>query len=156
VGYYDGVWFSGAQQRNGYLNSSSSVINLDYPGAQKTEAHDINDFGQVVGTWFDSNSIAHEFFYSSGSYSFFDAAGAVNGTFGEGINNANVVVGYYIDTFRHAHGFVLQPTGPITTLDVPGATQTFLTGINDLGQITGYYSDASGHTHSFLYAEPPP
>src|ERR1051325_788548 len=163
VGYYDGIFLPNTQQRNGFLNTSGNVTVIDFPNAQKTEAHAINNLGQIVGNWIGTDSnlpgvvTSHGFFYNSGVYSFFDAPGGVNGTFAEGINNANLIVGNYVDGNGISHGYEFnRPTGVYTTLDVPGSTQTFLTGINDLGQINGYYNDAGGHTPPFLYAEPPP
>jgi probable HAF family extracellular repeat protein len=174
AGWYTDIFTSGHPSRgllatggpNSTLNNGGEIaLNVPSSGVQQvqqTKAHGINNLDQIVGDWIgvDANVFgitSHGFFYNNGTYPIFDAPGAVNGTFAEGINDANLIVGYYVDGNTITHGYTFnQPTGQFTTLDFPGATQTFLTGINDAGQIVGYDNDASGQTHGFLYAEQQP
>jgi probable HAF family extracellular repeat protein len=99
-----------------------------------TNALGINDSGQIVGYYVDSNPFYHGFLYSGGTYTTLDDPSARNtgGTFAEGINASGQTVGYYGGSVGN-HGF-LYSGGTYTTLDDPSATQgTYAYAINDAG-----------------------
>jgi probable HAF family extracellular repeat protein len=121
----------------------------DPSGTNGTTAHDINDVGQIVGVFQDSNNIQHGFLYSNGTYTTLNDPSAATpngvgglGTYANSINGSGQIVGYYADGTGVNHGFLYSggTNGTYTTLDDPSAsgagTVTF--GINDLGQIVGY------------------
>jgi len=119
-----------------------------------TDAEGINDAGQIVGYYYDSNGITHGFLYNptgGGTYTTLDAPLATN-TQALGINNFGQIVGYYTDSHGTSHGFLYNTNSKLyATLDDPSAaTGTVATGINAAGQIVGYYTNASG-THGFFY-----
>jgi probable HAF family extracellular repeat protein len=150
-----------------YQNGTYQPL-LDYPAANATFGHGVNNQNQIVGNWIGTDLnlpnfvMSHGFFYNNGAWEFFDAVGvngtfAVGGTFAQGINDADQIVGYYVDSNLITHGFVYnQPTGTFTTIDVPNATNTYLYGINDAGEMVGAYVDSTGHTHGFGVNLPPP
>jgi probable HAF family extracellular repeat protein len=105
----------------------------------------INDNGQIAGTYV-SVSGQQGFFYTDGSFTVFDVAGAnPSSTEAHGINASGQIVGHYSDS-SGIHGF-LYTDGSFTTIDVPGASPgtTQAWGINDRGQIVGSFGD-----HGFL------
>lgn len=122
---------------------------IDVPGANITEAHGINNVGQILGQYTDT--VVHGFVDTGGVLTTLDVPGA-NGTAAFGINDAGQVVGYY-GSFTPPPPLpnFLYTSGVYTTIiDVPpGAIGTQVQGINNTGQIVGYFNDGTG-THGFL------
>jgi hypothetical protein len=129
-----------------------------YPGS-------INDEGAIVGSYFDTNNVAHGFLRSpDGGYTTIDVAaagtGAFQGTAAIGINAEATIVGGYTDANNLSHGFVRARAGTITTFDVPAAGTLALQGtiittatINGEGVITGNYLDGNNVSHGFVRYE---
>src|SRR5437016_5961191 len=86
-----------------------------------------------------------------GTFTTFDAPGAVFGTFPTGINPAAAITGFYFDANFGGHGFLRLSNGIITTFDVPGDFSTFPDSISPAGAIAGTYCDAIV-CHGFLRA----
>src|SRR5262249_16094101 len=109
-------------------------------------AYGINDAGQIVGWYYDSNVVYHGFLLSVCVYTTFNDSLAIRGTGRYGINALGQIVGSYAADLGD-HGFLLSG-GTYTTLDDPSAistvpravSNTVARGINDAGQIVGYYS----------------
>ncbi|MFZ3279364.1 MAG: hypothetical protein WA182_20895 [Candidatus Sulfotelmatobacter sp.] len=55
---------------------AQTYIPIIYPGAVVTEAHGINAFGQIVGSWQDVGGNTHGFLYNAGIYTSFDFPGS--------------------------------------------------------------------------------
>lgn len=64
-------------------------------GAIGTAIHQINNNGDIVGTYFDTNNATHGVLYHAGTYNSFDDPNGIGTTRGDGLNNALVVVGRY-------------------------------------------------------------
>jgi probable HAF family extracellular repeat protein len=125
-----------------------TITSFDVPGAQGTEATDINDRGQIVGTYSEDTPIVNNSArprayvldrFGRGKFTRIDFPGA-SLTVASGINNRGQVVGGYLDAEGRPHGF-LWDKGRFTTIDVPGAPNTVAFGINDRGQIVGTYEN---------------
>jgi probable HAF family extracellular repeat protein len=127
-----------------------TVTTIDFPGALGTTAGGINDVGQIVGEFADSNGKGHGFLDSSGIFTAVDVPGA-SATQANGINNAGQIVGQFVDSAGNAHGF-LYSGGGFTTIDPPGAVSAGAAGINSAGQIVGGYANPSTGNHGFLYS----
>jgi probable HAF family extracellular repeat protein len=133
-----------------------NYTSLDVPGANAgTFAHDINNAGQIVGSYtifmggLSPFSQGYGFIYNpqDGTYAILnDPLGIF--TSAQGINDVGQVVGNY-SAVGLLHGF-LYTGGTYTPLDAPGATQTQPNGINNVGQIVGSYSVGSVN-HGFFY-----
>jgi len=128
------------------LNDSSAA-----PG--QTFLADINDADEIIGVYYDSNNIAHGFYYNNGTYTTLDDPVGYQTVPGQ-INDAGLILGTYLDTNDFSHGF-LYSDGVYTTLDDPLAVagQTFAVQINDVGQIIGNYYDGDNISHGFLYSD---
>jgi probable HAF family extracellular repeat protein len=114
-------------------------------------ANGVNNSGQIVGQYLDSNFVQHGFLYSGGQFTSIDFPGAF-ATSAVGINNAGQIVGWYQDSQHKQHGFFLA-VGQYTSLDFPGANVTSAAGINNAGVIVGgYLLSGSNQFASFLYA----
>lgn len=128
--------------------SAQQFATIDPPGSVSTTTGAINDLGQVVGDYFDSNGVDHGFLYSAGVFSTIDVPQSIS-TVSAGINNNGQIVGSYVDANNLSHGYSLT-NGIFTTIDDPAFSEgTFLVQISDLGLIAGFGVDAEGVTHGF-------
>ena len=123
------------------------ITTFDYPGTgNQTLPQKINERGDVVGVFIDSNAVTRAFVrFSDGSFSapIVDPNDTVGFTEGRGINNSGTVAGDYVISDGTIHGFVLSG-GTFTDFNIPGALQTTLLSINDPGDFTGDFDDGSG------------
>jgi len=102
-------------------------------------ARGLNDRGDAVGDYLDSNFGYHGFLRThNGTVSTIDPPGAT-ATSAFSVNNLGVVVGAYRDSLNLLHGFRRSPSGSYITVDFPGAPDSQLTGINNSGETTGVY-----------------
>jgi hypothetical protein len=145
----------------------ASTITFNAPGAgtgtgQGTFAININDFGQAIGYFVDSNNIYHGFVRAlSGAVVTIDApgAGAIpgpgQGTVAYSINIEGMIAGEYQDANYVYHSFLREPGGHFITFDAPragtGPNQgTFAVDINLEGEIAGYTQDDGNVLHGFV------
>jgi hypothetical protein len=130
------------------------ITTFDYPGAgNSTLPQKINERGDVVGEFFDSNGVVRGFVrFSDGSFSapIVDPNDAVGFTEGRGINNSGTVCGDYVGSDFTVHSFFLSG-GAFTDYDVPGALQTNVLSINDAGDFAGaWFDDVSDMFKAFV------
>ncbi len=129
--------------------SDYNYTTIDYPGSFNSGVFGINKAGQMSGTYFGNDALAHAFICTKGKFSRLDFPEAAR-TFGFGLNEAAWVVGYYGDTDNQIHGFFYD-TQKFTALDYPKAKATRAYSINRSGQIVGSYVDEKNVTHGFLH-----
>ena len=129
------------------------ITTFDYPGTGNlTLPQKINERGDIVGEFIDSNGVTRGFVrFSNGTFSapIVDPNDTVGFTEGRGINNSRTVCGDYVGSDGNLHSFFLSD-GTFTEYDVPGALQTNLLGINDPGDFTGGFDDGSGIFQGFV------
>src|SRR5436190_7465370 len=129
------------------------IMTFDYPGAGNlTLPQKINERGDVVGEFIDSNGVTRAFVrFSDGSFSdpIVDPNDTVGFTEGRGINNSRTVCGDYASSDGNNHGFFLSG-GTFTEYAVPGAVSTTVLGINDVADFTGSFSYGSGIFQGFV------
>jgi hypothetical protein len=129
------------------------ITTFDYPGTGNlTLPQKINDRGDVVGEFVDSNGVTSGFVrFSNGSFSapIVDPNDTVGFTEGRGINNSRTVVGDYAASDGNLHGFFLSG-GNFTGYDVPGAVFTAVLAINNPADFAGTFVDASGIQQAFV------
>jgi uncharacterized membrane protein len=130
------------------------ITTFDYPGTGNlTLPQKINERGDIVGEFIDSNGVVRGFVrFSDGSFSapIVDPNDTVGFTEGRGINNSRTVCGDYVGSDNELHSFFLS-NGTFTEYDVPGAVETNLLSINDLGEFTGGFDpDGSGIFQAFV------
>jgi probable HAF family extracellular repeat protein len=91
------------------VNSSGTYVSFTTPdngvtwtplhapgeGSIGTAMHEINNNGDVVGTYFDSSSNRHGVLYHGGTYFSFDDPNGVGSTRADGLNDNLVIVGRY-------------------------------------------------------------
>src|SRR5262245_4204881 len=141
-------------QQAASTGSIQVLTTFDYPGAGvSTLPQKINERGDVVGVFIDSNLVTRAFVrFSDGSYSapIVDPNDTVAFTEGRGINNSQPVNGDYVISDGTVHSFFWSG-GTFTEYDVPGTVQTNLLSVNDAGDFTGgFVPDASGIFQAFI------
>ena len=85
---------------------------IDYKGAVSTQLLGVNNLGQAVGTYTDSQKVGHGFVYnwSSRAFTRVDVPGAAS-TLVNGINRLGWLVGFYTDAKGNTIGFEAKPSG---------------------------------------------
>lgn len=128
------------------VDKTSAFTPLDPKDSFATEAHGINDQGQIVGE-FGSAKGHHGFIYQGGRFTTLEPPKA-SASAATAINAAGQIVGQFDDD-DGTHGF-LRRGGVFSLINVPGATTLSVArGINAQGQIVGNFGNASGQ-HGFL------
>ena len=124
---------------------------LNYPHVS-TEVNpiDINDSGQIVGTYVDSSGVSHGFERTGVKFTTIAVpfTGATN-TFPVANNDSGEIVGSWTDSGGATHAFTLIG-GTYASFDYPGATYTQANDVTDAGVIVGYYTDSSGVYHGYM------
>ncbi len=125
---------------------------FDPPGAATSSAADINNAGQIVGSYTDPSGRSHAFLDESGTFTTTDPSGAVWAQ-ATHINASGVVIGEYAVSGENPpdqeHAFIYDH-GTISALNQTGTPLSVATAINAAGEVVGYYGDAS-QTHAFAY-----
>jgi len=129
-----------------------TYTNIDLPGMPSTIASNLNNSGQIVGSYLDSFGTRHAYVTDKqGGFTTIDFPGAVS-TAGLGINDQGDLVGSYTDSAGIIHGF-LSTHGDLRTLDPPGSVFTLASAINDRGQVVGENDLGDGNLHGFLFED---
>ena len=144
------IYFGGSE--HGFLDSGGAFTSLLFPSAATTGANGINNTGQIVGDFLDSNFNGHGFVLENEVFQALDDPSATNGTAAFGVNDLGQIVGDYLtaDFIAPIHGFLLD-AGVFTTIDVPfpDSFDTVIRGIDSRGDLAGLFFDAQG-THGFI------
>ena len=131
----------------------SKILDDPLAGSIGTIARGINDFGKIVGGYFDSSGAEHGFIFNTGTgkWTTLNDPLGIN-TECEGINNKGQIVGIYFANGIE-HGFLASKVNGqyvFTDVDDPlGVKGTGALGINNHGEIVGIYYDAGGNLHGF-------
>lgn len=104
----------------------------------------INNSGQIVGWYVDTDSDEHAFLYNAGEFSKVETENASIKR-AQDITDTNLIVGWCENMDGH-HGFLLDGDS-FNIIDYPGATRTDVNAINENGNIVGRYDGFFG----FLY-----
>jgi probable HAF family extracellular repeat protein len=103
---------------------------LRVPGSSETRPAAVNNRGDIVGSYLDSQGRVHGFLYRDGAFFTIDAPGGVTTTATD-INASGTIVGN-VD----GRGYILR-NGAFTFVQAPGAFATSTTSINNRGVVGG-------------------
>src|SRR5215475_15708257 len=120
------------------------ITTFDYPGpGNSTLPQNINERGDIVGIYIDSNQVNRGFVrFSDGSFSAPIVEPKTLGfTQARSINSSGTICGDYFGSDFNIHGFFLT-NGTFTEYDVAGASNTFVQGINDPADFAGIFGDS--------------
>jgi probable HAF family extracellular repeat protein len=120
-------------------------------GGLASEAHDINDQGQVVGWCETATGLVHAFGWTEADGMLDLTPGSEHESCALGINEAGAVVGWYAG---YSVGMCMSWDGTEPTpLGSLGGPTSEARAINIDGQIVGWGETASGSQHAFLWTE---
>lgn len=108
---------------HGFFGIPASLITLDVPGAEFTQAWDINNYGQIVGVYEDGGR-QHGFISDGFAFLTLDVPGAYF-TQLSAINDKGQIVGNWLEVNGRTHAFVATP---ITDLLEPNTLLLFAFG----------------------------
>jgi len=136
----------------GLLYAKGKLTEFSVPSAIETEANGINDKGNIVGMFFDSNGVEHGFLLVGKKYTQIDAPSPDTSTVAWSINDKGQIGLYAINSAGGYDAFVL--TGKkFTQYKDPnqGSTGLVTHKINNKGAVDGTYYDSAGATHGWVY-----
>jgi hypothetical protein len=135
----------------GFLYSGGKYTGINWKGSDNfTRALSINDSGEVVGDWLDSNGVTfHGFTYVKGTYKQYDVGGNVSTSI-FGVNSAGDFAGAE-GTSGVVEGFVTIG-GKVTEFYASGTDNTYAYAINKSNEVVGEYFDSSNLQHGFYRA----
>jgi hypothetical protein len=130
------------------------ITTFDYPETgNSTEPAKINDAGDIVGGYFDSNGAYRGFVrFANGNFSarIVDPNDTCNFTTGRGINNSRLVCGeYFVGDCTNSYGYFLMGHH-FSDFDIPGSLSTAVLGVNNVGDFAGGFQDATGFNEAFV------
>lgn len=148
---------SAAAQAAGY-----AVTMLAPAGAASSDAWDVNNLGQVVGS-FSSPAFTYTrgYIWSNGTFTTLNGPAGTLSLGALGVSDGGAVVGSYFDTttvddtgavvLGNPHGYLYE-NGSYLTIDAPGAQATYLRGISPDGRyLTGYALTSSDAVRGFVF-----
>ena len=116
----------------------------DVPDSLTFGFYGLNNAGQTVGFYQDSNEISHGVIVQDGELTQFDFPGAAE-TEIFGVSESGLLIGDIFDADGAIHGFVGDEQ-----FDVPGATITYADDMNAAGLLVGSYVDVDGVYHGYM------
>lgn len=133
-------------------NAANAIQDLGTLGGSSSQAIDINDVGQVIGTSALSGDVVSHFFLWSSSTGMQDITSQVGtATSLIGINNAGQIAGTFTTSGGLNHAFVYTPGSGVVDLGTLGGPSSSPTGLNNKGEVVGTSTLAGGATHAFLW-----
>lgn len=129
-----------------------TVIDLGTLGGRWSEAHGINDHGQVVGYSRTQSERKHAFLYSDGTMQDLGTLEGESSSYARGINNKGEVVGYSETRVGDDGRAFFYSNGIMKDLSVLVGRNSYAYGINNHGQVVGDFSTQSGDNRTFLYS----
>jgi probable HAF family extracellular repeat protein len=127
----------------GFLYKNGKFTDIPGPaGAVSSTADGINDAGDIVGYYTDSNAYTHGFLLKGNTYTTLDVPQENHFTLATGINNNGDIVLVWINP-KLAFESSLYNGKTYTIKDVPNATSSIATGINAAGDISYEWSNST-------------
>ena len=145
LGHYAGNTRSpDGQNMIGFTLIDGILSTYDVPDSLTFGFYGLNNAGQAVGFYQDSNEISHGVIVQDGELIQFDFPGASE-TEIFGISESGLLIGDIFDADGAIHGFVGSEQ-----FDVPGATITYADDMNAAGLLVGSYVDSDGIYHGYI------
>lgn len=141
--------------------ASYTLTALAPTGATTSDAWDVNNAGQVVGSYSSAAfSYSRGYVWGAGRYTTLAGPAGALSVNALGVSDAGVVVGSYADTqvtddtgalvLGASRGYIYE-NGSYSTFDVVSGGSTFLRGISADGRyVTGYALQTSGDARGFV------
>ena len=127
-----------------------TITDLGALGGLYSNARDINNSGQVVGT-VNASGEEHAFLWdsSTGMIDIGTLGGALS--YGAGINDSGQVVGSASLASGYSRAFLWDASTGMADLGTLGGSASYANGINDSGQAVGWFYETTGGRKPFLW-----
>jgi len=124
---------------------------ISFPKSTGTDAYGINDNGDIVGDYYDSNGTQHGFVKRGKKYTTIDVPGDTSAT-AWGINNAGEFTVHAYNSSGGQDSFLYTSKGKHIKISDPnaGGGGTQIHGVNNKGDVDGTYYDSNGSQVGFL------
>lgn len=125
-------------------------------GGQSSEAHSINDSGQITGWAHTSAGMEHAFLYTNGAIQDLGTANVSESdseSRGYDINASGQVTGKSYSPSSRVQQAFLYDGNQMQALGTLGGASSVGYGINDSGQVVGQSVTAQGQSRAFLYED---
>lgn len=133
-----------------FTYAKGKFTTINFPKSLGTQANGINDKGEVVGLYVDSNGAQHGFSKVGSKYASIDAPGDSSSE-AWGVNNKGQITVFAINTAGGYEGFLYNgKTFKKISDPNAGSTGTIVRAPNNKGDISGAYFDSAGHEVGFL------
>jgi uncharacterized membrane protein len=145
-----GAYAAGGTVHGFVRDRKGEFTTIDYPGAAETTLLEINERGQIVGSYGDDvgDGLSRDFVLDHGDYTAIEFPGAPE-SYVDDVNNRGQIVGYYLDEAGAYHGYLRDRRGRYSPIDHPAAVApgNDTAGLNDRGRIVGQsYDDVDAGT----------
>ncbi len=136
----------------GLMYTKGKLTEFSYPKALGTEGNGINDKGDVVGLFFDTNGAQHGFLLHAKKYTQIDAPSPDTTSAAWSINNKGQISVYAVNTAGGYDAFILtgKKFKKITEPNA-GSLGQVAHALDSKGDLDGTYYDSANVTHGFLY-----
>ena len=131
----------------------NNYTNENFPGSIQTQVTGLNNKGDTVGFYINTNGHNLGFVEWNGVFTSYKDPHTGTGTVNQllGINDNGIAVGFYTDANGINHAYTLnQATGKFKAIVPPNGNNAIATGINNNGDIVGFLTGSNGDTVSFL------
>jgi uncharacterized membrane protein len=133
----------------GFLYKNGTYTDISGPsGALASVANAINDSGNIVGAYIDSQGSGHGFVLKNSVYTTLDVPGAIS-TIARGINKSGDIVLNWVDANGNYNASLFDGT-TYNTINVPNAVSSQAMGISASGDVCYEWTDAIGVYHGAL------
>jgi len=141
-----GLWGNQVTLKYGFLWRDGVFSKVRVPGSRSTDAHGVNNFGDVVGAFSpEQNRLSLiGYIFSKGKYRIIPNPLSVRTySYANSINDQGDILG-----FNGISDFVLH-NGTFFYFSIPNSETNAMT-INNRGWVVGYYTDSQQIVHGFL------
>ncbi len=128
----------------GFTLIDGELSTYDVPDSLSIGFYGLNNAGQAVGFYQDTDEVSHGVVVQDGELTRYDFPGAAE-TEIFGVSEGGLLIGDVFDDAGAIHGFAGDEQ-----FDVPGATITYADDMNASGALVGSYVDADGIYHGYM------
>jgi hypothetical protein len=132
-----------------FLYMQGRFVNIAPPGAVSTQAHGLNDLGEIVGTYVDSSGAQHGFLLKGTNYTVLNVPGHTLSN-AWSINNQGWITIFALNANQRLDSFISKGSS-YRLVNVPGAAQSIIHAIDSFGDRIYTALDSDGNEHGVFF-----